>query len=119
MGSDVRRKEIIKEFKERKVPRGVFAVRCTATGRAWVDSSMNLEASRNRAWFSLRLGSHDNKRLQAEWNARGEEEFEYVVLETLKDDVPALELRDVLKDKKKHWAEQPGAETLFPEVPRK
>src|SRR5437879_1606835 len=40
--SSMNKKEAIQEYKARKVARGVFVVRCTATGQAWVDSSPNL-----------------------------------------------------------------------------
>ena len=103
------RKEAAKQFKARKVPKGVFAVRCTATGEEWVDSSPNLEAARNGAWFQLRNGLHRDRKLQSEWNARGEEAFEFEVLETLDDDVPPLNLRDLLEEKKGAWAARRGA----------
>src|SRR5258708_7343466 len=41
------RKEAIKEYKARKIARGVFAVRCTTTGHVWIDAALNLEAARN------------------------------------------------------------------------
>jgi len=106
------RKEAIRKFKERQPPRGVFAVRCAATDQVWVGSFANLEAMRNRLWFSLRLGSHRDQTLQAEWNARGEQTFQYEILERFDDDLCAIELNDRLKDRKKHWATQLGARTL-------
>jgi len=47
MNSHAERKEAIRKFKEIKLLRGTFAVKCTATGRIWVDSSRNLDATRN------------------------------------------------------------------------
>jgi hypothetical protein len=44
------RKDAIKEYKARAPNRGVFAIRCLASGGAWVGASLNLDASRNRAW---------------------------------------------------------------------
>ena len=61
MESKAARKEAIQKFKERKTALGVFAVRCTATGRVWVDSSRNLDAAKNGTWFGLRNGSHREK----------------------------------------------------------
>jgi hypothetical protein len=54
-----------------------------ATGQVWVDSSPNLDAARNGAWFFLRHRYHHNKALQAEWNTHGEEAFQYEILEQL------------------------------------
>ncbi len=45
------RKAAIRAFKERKTPRGIFAVRCSVTGGVWVDSAMDLDAAKNRVWF--------------------------------------------------------------------
>ena len=52
------RKEAVRQYKEKKPSIGIYAVRCTATGRVWVGSSLNLEATKNRCWFSLRGGMH-------------------------------------------------------------
>ena len=106
------RKEAIKKFKARKPVLGVFAVRCTTTGRVWVGSSRNLHATKNGSWFGLRIGSHIDKSLQEEWNAQGESAFEYEVLEMLEDDVPTLSVSDLLKEKRNHWIAQLGARPL-------
>ena len=108
------KKKAIQEYKARKVARGVFVVRCTMTGQAWVDSSPNLDAARNGAWFCLRHGSHHNKALQAEWNIHGEQAFQYEILEKLDDDLSPIGLRDLLKEKRRNWKTQLGAQTLSP-----
>ena len=92
-----------KEFKLRKTPKGIFAIRCAATSEAWVSASDHLDSARNGVWFQLRNGLHQNKRLQAEWNAKGEEAFTFEVLETLDDDVSPLLLKDVLRERQQHW----------------
>lgn len=106
------RKEAIQAYKERKIPRGAFAVRCTASGSVWVGSSPNLEAARNGLWFQLKIGSPRNPSLQKEWNQHGEAAFEFEILEKLADDVSALALPDLLKEKKRDWAVQLNAQTL-------
>jgi hypothetical protein len=106
------KKKAAEDFKNRKVPRGIFAVRCKETGGTWVDSSPNLDAARNGTWFGLRAGGFRDKSLQAEWNAHGEDAFEFEVLEILPDDVAAMNLRDVLKERKRLWAEKLGATAL-------
>lgn len=108
----VDKKKAAEEFKNRKVPRGIFAVRCKETGATWVDSSPNLSAARNGTWFGLRAGGFRDKTLQAEWNTRGEDAFEFEIVETLPDDIAAMNLRDVLKEKKRYWAEKLGATAL-------
>jgi hypothetical protein len=110
--SNVNRKRAAEEFKARKVPKGIFAIRCRTTGAVWVDSSPNLEAVRNGAWFQLRNGLHRDKRLQEEWNARGEEAFEFEVLETLDPEVSPIGVADILRDKKREWATKVGGQPV-------
>ena len=109
MESKAARKDAVREFKERKVALGVFAVRCTATGRVWVDTTRNLGAAKNACWFCLRTGSHRDKSLQEEWNAHGEEKFQYEILETLDEDLHPLAVADLLKAARSRWMAQLGA----------
>ena len=106
------RKEAIRKYKERKPACGVFAVRCTTTGRVWVGAFPNLESMRNRLWFSLRQGDHRDRALQEEWTAHGEQTFQYEILEKFDEDLCPIEVGDRLKDRKHHWAAQLGARTL-------
>lgn len=65
------RREAIRDYKERKVPIGIFSLRCVATGETWVGASRNLDGQKNSSFFSLRLGSHRNSAMQAAWKAHG------------------------------------------------
>jgi hypothetical protein len=112
MSSNLNRKEAIREYKMRKVSRGVFAVRCMTTGQIWIDSSPNLDGAKNGLWFQLREGLHRDKSLQTEWNTHGENLFQLEVLETLDDDVIPLGVKDLLKEKKSKWTAQLGAKAL-------
>jgi hypothetical protein len=103
------KREARKEFKSRRTPKGIFAIRCAATSEVWVSASDHLDSARNGVWFQLRNGLHQNKRLQSEWNARGEGAFAYEVLETLDDDVSPLLLKDVLLGRQTHWEKKLGA----------
>lgn len=97
------------DYKSKKTPKGIFAIRCTSSGAVWVSASDHLDTAKNGLWFMLRHGSHYNKQLQAEWNTQGEPTFEYQVVETLDEDVPALSLRDLLRERQKHWESELGA----------
>jgi hypothetical protein len=104
------RKEAARQFKERKPSPGIYALRCRTTGRSWVDSSPNLAAAQNGQFFQLRQSLHRDKELQSEWNAHGEGSFEFAVLETLPEDTPSLNLRDLLTERKRVCiAQQPPA----------
>ena len=52
------RREAIRDYKERTVSRGVFAVRCTLTGQVWVAASRNLDQQQNSIWFGLKAGGY-------------------------------------------------------------
>jgi hypothetical protein len=101
------RKEAVRQFKERKPSAGIYVLRCHRTGRAWVDSSPNLDAARNGQLFQLRQKLHRNQELQVEWNVQGEESFEFAVLEVLPEDTPSLNLRDRLNERRQFWAGRP------------
>jgi hypothetical protein len=94
-----------RQFKERKPLPDIYALRCRATGHTWIDSSPNLDAAQNSQFFQLRQRLHRNKEMQAEWNAVGEESFEFTVLETLSEDTPSLNLHDLLRERKQFWAQ--------------
>ena len=111
MESKAERREASRKFKERKTPRGIFAIR-VAGGPVWVELARNLDSAKNMEWFGLRMGAHRNKELQAEWNARGEESFEFEVLEVLDDDVLAIGHEDLLKERRAAWAERLGARKI-------
>lgn len=104
------RKQILRDYRERKTPAGVFAVRCAATAEVWVGTTPDLSTRKNGVWFSLRLGSHPNRALQAVWTREGEGAFVFEVLEQLPDEArSAYELDSRLKDLDKAWRETLGA----------
>ena len=106
------KKEAIRKFKEQEIPRGAYAVRCASNNRVWVGASRNLNSAKNLIWFSLRQGNYLEPTLQAEWNAQGEANFHYEILETLDGKVLAMEVSDLLKAKKQAWIALLGAEAL-------
>jgi hypothetical protein len=103
--SKAARRQIADEFKERKVPRGIFAIRCSATADVWVGSSPNLDAAGNSLWFQLRGGLSRHATLQQAWKQHGEQAFTLDVLERFEDDVSPLLLNELYARKKKEWAQ--------------
>jgi hypothetical protein len=106
------RRRIADAFKERKVPRGIFAIACAATGQKWVNSSRNLSAAQNSLWFQLRLGNYRNAALQQAWNLHGEAAFSLEVLEEFDLGMADLLLNDLYTAKKREWAASLGAPLL-------
>jgi hypothetical protein len=113
MESKSDRREAARQFKERKVAAGAYAVRCLPTGAVWVGITRNLDAARNACWFSLRMKGHRVASLQSAWDAHGESDFEFEVLESLKEDTHALAIPDLLKGLKSSWMERLNALPLL------
>ncbi len=108
----VDKREARRQFKLKKIPRGVFAIRCSASNQVWVSGSRDLNASHTGAWFMLRLGSHHNKQLQTAWNTHGANAFHYEILEQFDDDLAPMLLNDSLRDRQKHWLHELGASAI-------
>lgn len=108
MAKNIDRKQIIRDYKARKTPRGVFAVRSTS-GRVWVGSSPNLDGAKNGLWFILDSGNYKEKALQQEWNDLGPDAFQFEIVEKLDDDVSDLRMRDVLAARKDEWVKKLAA----------
>lgn len=108
------RKAAINAWKERKpAPAGIFSLTCTANGSVWVGESRNLEAQQNGLWFTLRLGSHLNRAVQAAYNTHGRDAFLYAELERLAEDENSGTLqRALLRDKAAAWRARLGAGVL-------
>ncbi|HEX3367666.1 GIY-YIG nuclease family protein [Phenylobacterium sp.] len=104
------RRQAVRDYKERKVELGIFAVRCAATGQAWVGGSRDLSKQQNRIWFGLKSGGHPNKALQAVWSAHGEPAFSFEVLEAKPvEGLSEYEQANLLKDRDAHWRAELGA----------
>lgn len=101
------RKEIHREYKERVKPSGVFQVKNMANGKILLGSSLNLEGPLNKHRFMLKIGSHPNKELQKDWNASGQDQFTFEILETIpvKDD-PNFNRKDELTLLEEIWLEK-------------
>jgi hypothetical protein len=90
MSNTKTRKELTREYKEQKLPMGVFQVRNTASGKIFIGSSTNLNAARNGEMFKLEMGGHMNTALQTDYKALGASTFVFEILHELKlpDDAP-------------------------------
>lgn len=107
------RRQILRDYKDRKAACGIFAVRCSATGECWIGKSRNLEQQRNGIWFGLRSGGYVNRAVQAAWAKHGEAAFSFEVLEALETEALSAYSRDnLLKDRDAHWRAELGAAKL-------
>ena len=77
------RKELSREYKERKKSAGIFQIKNTENAKVLLGSSLNLDGPLNRHKFLLTTGSHPNKVLQKEWNEYGSDKFIFEILEVV------------------------------------
>jgi hypothetical protein len=97
------RKAAVAAYKKRKSIAGVFAVRCAASGQAWVGQALDLDTIQNRIWFSLRQGNHRNRDLQGAWSVHGEGGLSFETLERLKEDELPYVRDTLLRERVTHW----------------
>ena len=101
------KKELKREYKNRKKQAGVFQVKNTVNGKVLLGSSLNLEGPLNGHKFMLTIGAHRNKVLQDEWNEYGPDKFVFEILEVVKTkDDPNFKLSDELTLLEQIWLEK-------------
>jgi len=101
------KKDIKREYKERRKPAGVFQVKNTRNGKVLLGSSLNLEGPLNSHKFMLSIGQHRNKELQKDWNEYGPDKFVFEILEIVKvKDDPSFDLNDELTLLEQIWIEK-------------
>jgi hypothetical protein len=108
------RRQVIRDFKEAKTKAGVFAVRCSATGEAWLGTSKNLEQQQNAIWFSLKMGASGRLHpdLHAAYRQHGAEAIVYDVVEAI-EELGTYGRDRQLKDRLTHWLAAMNAKKVF------
>jgi len=79
-----RRKEIINEYKARKLHGGVYKVTNTLSRKYLIGSATNLESIQNRFQFAMTTGSAFHPKLRKDWEELGAQAFTFEILEELK-----------------------------------
>lgn len=90
------RKELIREYKQRRAAMGVYRIHCAATGNTLVAACADLHSILNRHRAQLSLGGHSRRDLQADWKQHGPDTFTFEVLDTLEH--PEAEDYDPIAD---------------------
>ncbi|MDO8290627.1 MAG: GIY-YIG nuclease family protein [Parvibaculum sp.] len=99
-----KKRQIVRDYKEKKVTPGIFAVRCIVTNERWLGPSRNLDAQQNGIWFQLGMGNHRIKDMQAAWNTHGQENMVYEVIERFEEeDMTPYLVQSKLKERLAHW----------------
>jgi hypothetical protein len=102
-----RRRDLVREYRERPRHAGVYQVKNTANGKVLLGSRLRLDGALNGHRFQLAIGSHRNAQLQREWKEYGPEVFVFEILEVVqvKDD-PGFDLDAELALLEQVWVEQ-------------
>jgi hypothetical protein len=100
-----RRKEIIKDYKARKLLGGVYKITNTLNGKYLIGHSANLKGVQSRFQFAVTTGSAVHSRLQKDWKELGAQAFTFEVLEELeqKPEQSQAEFMDDLKTLEQLW----------------
>ncbi len=81
-----RKKELKAKYKEKKFRVGVFQIRNTTNNKVFIEASTDLDSIWNRHKFQLKIKSHQNSLLQADWNELGEDKFVFEILSEIKQE---------------------------------
>jgi group I intron endonuclease len=65
--------------------RGVYTITNISTGKVYVGSAVNVRRRWETHRRELRRGAHPNRYLQSSWNAHGEPEFSFVLVESVEE----------------------------------
>ena len=108
------RKALQRAYKETKHPIGVYRIRNKVNGKTIVGTSVNLPAILNRHRAGLRMGGHEIRELQKDWNEHGADAFEFEILDQLTPkDEPGYDPANDLKELEQLWLEKLGPLTLY------
>lgn len=108
------RRDIARRARDAFPAMGIYLIRNKQTGQVLVASSRNVHGAMNRIRFELRLGSHPDKALQAQWNHSGPDGFDFDIVELLQEREGssvdyAEELRLLEHLYREHYGQQVGA----------
>jgi hypothetical protein len=92
-----RRKEIINEYKARKLCGGVYIINNMENGKFLLGHAANLKSVQNHFEFARMTGSAVHPKLKRDWDALGAQAFRLEVLEEL-EQKPAQSQAEFMED---------------------
>ncbi|MGR4865138.1 GIY-YIG nuclease family protein [Caulobacter sp. LARHSG274] len=107
------RRALMRDYKDRKIEAGIYAVHCEPTGQVWVGGTPDLSTRQSGVWFALRMGGHPSASLQAAWTRHGAGAFGFEALEVVDDEgLEAIGRAALLVERREHWRAALDAEGL-------
>jgi len=102
------RKNLINEYKQRKIVGGVYRLTNTRNGMYFLDYAANIQAKQNSFNFMVSSGSCFHYKLKEDWEAFGGKAFIFEILETIekKEEQSQDEFIDDLKILEHMWSEK-------------
>jgi hypothetical protein len=79
-----RKKELKEKYKSMKHDMGVYIVKFK--NKYYMEGSQNIKGKINGTKFKLKMGSHQNKNLQKDWNENQESDFQFEVIKKIEYD---------------------------------
>lgn len=109
------KKELQAAYKERKVIGGIYVIKNTSNEKMLLQSTADLQGSRNRYEFTRKIGSFTHLKLQEDWRELGSAAFQFEVLEELEkmETQTTREFADDLKTLFEIWFEKLDSEKLY------
>lgn len=103
----INKKELIKEYKNKKHPAGLFAVKNNPENKMFIGTSLNLPAKLRGITFELEMGSHAYSNLAEDYKRLGKENFEIFILDEIEvKEETERELRNELETLENMWVEK-------------
>ena len=109
------KKELLAQYKEREITGGIFVIKNTLSNKMLLDSTSDLQGSKNRFEFSQKTGNCTHIKLQSDWNEQGGGQFVFETLEELKkgEVQTAEEFKADLDVLKKMWLDKLSGSDLY------
>ncbi|MCL1829548.1 MAG: GIY-YIG nuclease family protein [Oscillospiraceae bacterium] len=81
MKNEDRKKELRALYSEREITGGVYLIRNTLNNKLFLDTSLDMQSSKNRFEFALKTGSSVYLKLKEDMEKHGADRFVFEVLE--------------------------------------
>lgn len=108
------KKELKDQYKQMKIPMGVFQIKNTSTNKVLIDHGIDMVSKWNRHKMELKFGNHRNRSFQNDWNEYGETSFVFEVLAELKpSDKENINYNKELKTLESLVKEEINAENIY------
>jgi len=109
------KKELITQYKQRKVVGGIYAIKNNQNGKMFIDGTTDIKGMQNRFSFSQKTGSCVNTKIHNDWSSYGCSSFSFEILDELakKEEQTISEFREEIDLLKEIWLDKHPNENLY------